>query len=127
MKKIAIAIIFIGIISAVLYIVLSYQKTSKNDLKSFSDLSTEITAATQSSTAATTLRGAIGFSKEFEGKVYIGSIGLEIENNSYNYGRINPGYYSVSIQGNDGKYYQANPSMIQIFPGANNIKISAID
>jgi len=127
MKKIVITIIFVSIISAALYIVLSYQKTSKNDLKNFSDLSTEITAATQNSTAATTLKGAIGFSKELKGRVFIGSIGLEIKNNSYNYGRINPGYYSVSIQGDDGKYYQANPSMIQVFPGMNDIKISAID
>jgi hypothetical protein len=126
-KKIIISTVSLAVVACGLYLTFTYRENLKNDLKNFNDLAPVDTEPKDSSPTSTTLTGIIGSNKPLMGKVFFGSLEIEITKPSFSTVEISPGYYSITVQDSEGKSYLTSPTNVQIFPGKNDIKISVFN
>lgn len=123
MKKIFIAFIFTVLIVFSFYLIFNYNPKQKNNsLKAFNEL-VSTTALSDQTQKISTARGIIASDKSFNGKIFFADKSTTVANNSFDFGEIKAGYYAVSLQDTNGKYYSAVPANIQILTGSNYVKI----
>lgn len=126
-KKIITSIFFISAIISGLYFVFTYKKEPKSDLQKFTDLISATAGPTSTSSTSTSLTGVIGSNKPIKGKIFVGSLEMEISGTSFGTTKLSPGYYGITVQDSEGKSYLTSPTSIQVFPGKNDIKISVFN
>lgn len=126
-KKIITSIFFISAIATGLFFIFTYKKESRNDLQKFTDLIYATAGPTTTIAAPTKLTGLIGSNKPLKGKIFFGSLKVEISGTSFDTTELSPGYYSITVQDSEGKSYLTSPTSIQVFPGKNDVKISVFN